>query len=585
MAASLMPTGAAACGGFFCNAQTQVPIVQAGERVVFAQSGERTTMHVEVRYSGAPTDFGWLVPVPIDVPGEGQPAPVLEEIVALSHTDIFTALDQATRPTFTVASTGGCSRPLSDSRGSGGCGFAADDAAIATSADATGGARGDFEDPVETLAAADIGPYSAELVHATSTDALFKWLGENGYLQDEKARPLIDHYVKLGYSFVGLRLKAGLAVADLRPVELTLAELAPCVPLRLTSVAATPNMPIQVWVLGEARAIPKNFLGAEVNLHALSWPSATNYQDIVTDAVDAAAGHAFVTEFAGLVADLALPSRNVTSLRGSVTSALSVAEIDQAMGVAGLGFDATYQALKSAGLDFAPFRARALSEIVEPLERQAALVASSKWVTRFFTTTDPDEMTRDPVFAFNPALPAVAKDHIATVESSCDQTVAITYPDGTRRTATPTCDIYGCRIDPLFGEVSLCEAAVLDETGAPVSIHEDDTLAADALLESALLGKPSIPAGKSFRAATPCVGHPAVLGTGPSGSSGSAASSASGDSGDGDGGGCSTLPAPSRGPLWVMLGLLGASLVLRRTLAPRRSPRAPSRSRRGTEAR
>ena len=77
-----------------------------------------------------------------------------------------------------------------------------------------------------------------------------------------------------------------------------MSEQAPCVPLKLTSIAATPEMPILVWVVGEGRAVPKNFIHAVVDDQAINYPGAGNYIDVVTQAVDTVEGRAWVTEYA-----------------------------------------------------------------------------------------------------------------------------------------------------------------------------------------------------------------------------------------------------------------------------------------------
>lgn len=65
----------------------------------------------------------------------------------------------------------------------------------------------------------------------------------------------------------------GTTIGDLRPISVTLGEEAPCVPLRLTAIAATVDMPITVYVLGPHRAVPKNNLHAVINPRALTWPN------------------------------------------------------------------------------------------------------------------------------------------------------------------------------------------------------------------------------------------------------------------------------------------------------------------------
>ena len=94
---------AQACGGFFCNNLTQVPVYQAGERVIFASYGGLVTMHVEVNYTGEDTSkFSWILPVP-EAPRDatGEPLP-LDEAVGISATEFFDVIQASTDPQFNV---------------------------------------------------------------------------------------------------------------------------------------------------------------------------------------------------------------------------------------------------------------------------------------------------------------------------------------------------------------------------------------------------------------------------------------------------------------------------------------------------
>ncbi len=84
-----------------------------------------------------------------------------------------------------------------------------------------------------------------------------------------KSEPLLDEYVQKGFKFLGIKLQNGQDSGDIKPIALTMSEQAPCVPLKLTPIAATPEMPILVWVLGEGRAVPTNFIHAVANLYLI----------------------------------------------------------------------------------------------------------------------------------------------------------------------------------------------------------------------------------------------------------------------------------------------------------------------------
>ncbi len=85
----------------------------------------------------------------------------------------------------------------------------------------------------------------------------------------------------------------------IRPVVLEMQDADPCVPLRLTSIAASEELSVVVTLAGPGRAVPMNHLAVEVNSTRINWfGQANNYQQLVAAAIDEAAGRAFVTESA-----------------------------------------------------------------------------------------------------------------------------------------------------------------------------------------------------------------------------------------------------------------------------------------------
>lgn len=543
---------AAACGGFFCNAQNPTPVIQAGERILFASHDGLVTMHIEITYQGDPTSFGWILPLaqrPMDELGRLMP---LDQIVRVSSQRLFPTLQSLTDPSYQLVRdpSDDTSCPMPD---------------FSNSADASAG----FSDtsapnpspPVTVLEEADVGPFRAQLIEATRSDALYTWLGDNGYIQDPKAQPILDHYLSQGFVFVGLKLQSGKSVGDLRPIAITLGENAPCVPLVLTSIAAQNDMPILVWVLGPSRAVPKNFLHAVVDDRAFSWPGAANYQQVLSDALNALGGRAWVTEFAGsteLVRNTMLRAgANTAALEASESvrtmlsalSELGLADTDPDVQLAlrahipmpeGLmGFpngncfqcqscdwaeeqcasmgqpNATHETTedefygflfywveeaarqgKPLDIDIAALRTALLDEVVRPLQRIEALFSRSPKLTRFFAMLSPDEMTRDPIFAFNPDLPDISniKTSMWDLIDCGSNDVRVTYPDGLQEMTT--CN--GCQsgfgsIQPIAGVPVLRFGEVLDEQGRPVPFHPDQAAEMDTLVGGATLGQPTIP--------------------------------------------------------------------------------------------
>lgn len=527
---------AAACGGFFCSAATQSPIYQAGERVLFIDEADgQVTMHIEVTYEGEPTEFGWLVPIPAPpTDANGQVLP-LEQIVGLSSQAVFPLLDNSTLPVL-VTQDGeplgpGCDFFTDGGGGGFGCGESAT-AASGAGFNTSGVAPNEIPLPVRVADDAKVGPYDAQLLQTQSSDALFQWLGDNGYYQDPMAKPLLGYYVSQGYSFVGIRLQNGKDTGDIKPIKITLRENAPCVPLRLTAIAATPGMPVYVWVLGEGRAVPKNFLHAQLNEARIDFSNPESYGQVLREAIEEAEGLAFVTEFAGpplgVVDSLALlprPARDPAPF----AEATSLAELIGAIGDARLGdnpdvlqlfaeaiavpegFDPQtfHRELLDGGidveeleaLDFDALLGRFMTEVYAPLEELAGHLDSADTLTRLVTILDPEDMVRDPIFAFNPSLPDVPLQRTMTARtfttSSCEGATVADYSNGTR-TVIPE-DAAGSVGDP--GGSALLYVEILDETGEGTPISVDQIPEVDALLQLAQLGQPTLP--EAFEAEAP----------------------------------------------------------------------------------
>jgi uncharacterized protein (TIGR03382 family) len=58
-------------------------------------------------------------------------------------------------------------------------------------------------------------------------------------------------------------------------------------------------------------------------------------------------------------------------------------------------------------------------KVVKPTLEAGALFNDFPTLTRLYTTLSPEDMTRDPVFSYNPGLPEVSRDHTATLRLEC----------------------------------------------------------------------------------------------------------------------------------------------------------------------
>lgn len=332
---------AEACGGLFCSAVQSTPVDQTQERILFEVNDDGTiTATVEVLYTGDPRDFSWIVPVP-ETPTE----------LGVASASALRLLDAATAPTFR-APTPFCSTQQNQVPApSFGCNAAPDMAAFAPSAPGPG------DDGVNVEELPDVGPYEdIVVVDSTDPDALVGWLNDNEYLVTDGMRPIINAYVQEGQKFLALKLRPDVGVGEIVPLRFTCPAEAPHVPIRLTSIAAVPDMSILVFVAGDARYAPANYRDVVIETDDVQWdPFANqfNYYALVSKRVDEEGGQAFVVERA----------QDAPAIQAGIDGVF-------------LGVDDEQQARDDL----------------------AAMLARTPFVTRFYTRMNPEEMTEDPVF-------------------------------------------------------------------------------------------------------------------------------------------------------------------------------------------
>ena len=218
---------ASACGGFFC---TNVPVDQDAERIIFTQNRDGTvSAYVQIEYTGAAPDFSWILPLPEAIPTDAVEVP--EDAM-----DAFRELEAATDPVFIPPPVPECALvqiPMP--------------AALAAAAS------------VEVFATGEVGPYGFDVVGSDDPDALVVWLRDNGYRVTAAMEPIIDRYVEEQFVFLAMKLRLDQGVQDIEPVKVTYPSERPMIPLRVTAVAANPNMAVIVWVYADRQATPVNY--------------------------------------------------------------------------------------------------------------------------------------------------------------------------------------------------------------------------------------------------------------------------------------------------------------------------------------
>jgi uncharacterized protein (TIGR03382 family) len=435
-----------ACGGLFCSIAQQIPIDQSGEQIVFSIDDEGVTAHILIQYQGSARDFAWVVPVAV------------KPEISLGTQQLFVALLRATQPAFMLDTSAlGCSGRKAFPPAFG--------ATPMSGAAASGGG-------VQVLEERAVGPYDTVVLQSSNAAELVQWLADNGYYQPPDATPLITHYVEQGMLFVALKLQQDATTGEIQPLVLRmLKQEEACIPLILTRVAAVPDMTVQAFVLGKSRATPRNWFQVEVNQALIDWPNAgSNYKQLVTQAIDEAAGHGFVTEYAGSSSRLAgvlfTEGRfDLDSVRRSADGRTLIVtlfgqgllsnQVVQALlrryvplpqtlrdrGVSEMSFYSPFAYPAELGaipVDGVAFAGELEQRVVAPLRQAQQMLDGQPYLTRLYSTVSPKEMTRDPLFHFNPDLPSVSNVHNAkAVGGTCrdDGTVAnlvVELPTGER---------------------------------------------------------------------------------------------------------------------------------------------------------
>lgn len=424
------PSAAHACGGFFCNPNQ--PVDQAGEDVLFAvdQAAGTVEMHVKIEYQGPANEFAWVLPAPAD------------PSLSIGTDALFPVLGSL-RTRFTL------------NRDLGEC-----EVDMVASSSATPQAGGtDAGGGVEVIRTGAVGPFETATLRAESSAELLAWLQTNGYQVPAGMDPLLAPYVAQDSYFVALRLQKDKDAGDVEPIVLTFAGSLASIPIQLTSVAATPDMRLRVYVAGDHRAVPQSYLHVHLNELAVDWwTGGANLDDAITRAADEAGGHAFYTDYSGpteglrdrvfqpdwdqldwatfpnahqllwAVADNRIPVDD--QLLGVLSAHLGLPEQNDPgldlvdvlncmnpgyYGWYGTGAsDNCYESdLAPIAVDGAAFAADLEAGVFEPRRRANDLLHRWGTITRLTSSVSPAEMTVDPTFVFNPDLGPVSQDRFA----------------------------------------------------------------------------------------------------------------------------------------------------------------------------
>ncbi len=564
---TLLPTSALACGGFFCN-QSQ-PVNQAAESIIFADNGNGTTTAViQIQYQGPSKNFSWLLPISSVPKGDSD--------IGIASNLALQRLQSATNPNYTLTTRveGTCQDNLNLGNGSGGSsatggGFpgavpVADDGGVTIEAS---GVVGAFEWTVISL----------DKSLAQPADAAIEWLKQNQYDVPSGAGGLLGPYLADGMYLLALKLTKGADSGSIRPIVLTYAGTEASIPVKLTAVAANDDMGVLTWVLGAARAVPKNYLSLELNEARINWfNAAPTYNSVVIQAANDAGGQGFVTEFAGATSKLAnvvwsqFDEQSWAAIQNQVYGSFSEM-FNQVYGQYN-GWDGFWDATRAsvtlpADLAFEDFKlcpncyagqiqfkpaayfASLQKLVIDPVKLVQNLIDAHPTLTRMYTTLSAEEMTLDPIFTFNPDQGDVDNQHNAERIIECNPRISqseapwrIELPQGgVVRGNAGSVGTWPTALDALPPNSRIVRTG---DSGAGKVVEDNAEPIRTQLADYNASILPSTPSGN-----------------GDSANGGSASNGAS--DGSVSGGGCTI--APTNGSLGTLLGALAlASAFLRR---------------------
>lgn len=264
-----------ACGGLFCQ---NVPVDQQAERIIFTINNDDTiSAYVQVNYTGSAPDFSWVVPVP-SVPE-----------VDVAEIETFDELSMLTAPVFVPPMMPDCAAVPVPA-------MAMQDGAVLESAS------------VEVLASGAVGPYLYDVITSPDPQAMISWLRDNSYRITPEMEPLIAVYNDEGMVFLAMKLQPDEGADEIQPIVMTYESTQPMIPIRLTAVAANPNMTVLTWIFAEEQAVPVNYAHPVIYDEDIrgSFGSfdGTNYISLLDQTIDLYKGRAFVTEYAMPTSDL-----------------------------------------------------------------------------------------------------------------------------------------------------------------------------------------------------------------------------------------------------------------------------------------
>ncbi len=280
---------ARACGGCFHPppGPTEDPSMVTAHRMILSVSSAQTTLYDQIKYTGNPKDFAWVLPIN----GSAK--------VGLSADVVFTTLGSMTETSIGAPPMNCPNPPSSCSEGYASDNAGAPSASGGSSSGSSGSGGVASDGGVVVTHEEQVGPYETVQLHATDPSALNTWLADHGYVIPADVTPIISAYVTEHYDFLALKLVPGAGVSAMRPVRVSTAGGSPVLPLRMVAAGTGATVGITLWVIGEGRYEPQNFPGFQIGADELLWDwktSSSNFAQLRADKTTASAGRGWETE-------------------------------------------------------------------------------------------------------------------------------------------------------------------------------------------------------------------------------------------------------------------------------------------------
>jgi len=235
----ILPDSTSADGAFFSGYYQD--IIEPAQKAMIVYDDNIEELIIQVKFEGKVTDFAWVVPVP-NYPGVEEADKVL-----------FSELSNLTRP-------------LTDYRDiyRYGCGCV------------TEGEKPLPKGGVDIWEEKRVGNYSVTILSADDSQALIKWLGDNGYVFPDTAQSIVEYYVKNNWFFVAMKIDASTLEVDetgriygaIEPVRLSFTSDTIIYPMKLSSLSAAETQnEILLYIFADYRV----HLAGGVHLEYAQW--------------------------------------------------------------------------------------------------------------------------------------------------------------------------------------------------------------------------------------------------------------------------------------------------------------------------